>query len=126
MKHLAGALHIPDEKSIEMVYRLLDEEGIYVGASSSLNVVAAQQLALKKGPGECFSMLVSTLQLIASIFTSQGKLSLPFCAMVLIGELIALFRLKLANRSLPNTLQISNKVVFAKVARVQRIGDGHT
>lgn len=52
VKHLAGALHIPDEKSIEMVYRLLDEEGIYVGASSSLNVVAAQQLALKKGPGK--------------------------------------------------------------------------
>ncbi|KAG9104077.1 Cysteine synthase 1 [Ceratobasidium sp. 370] len=50
--HLAGALHIPDEKSIEMVYRLLDEEGIYVGASSSLNVVAARELALKKGPGK--------------------------------------------------------------------------
>jgi cysteine synthase A len=52
--HLSGALHIPDEKSIEMVYRLLDEEGIYVGASSSLNVVAAHELALKKGPGNYF------------------------------------------------------------------------
>ncbi|CAE6419508.1 unnamed protein product [Rhizoctonia solani] len=52
VKNLAGALHIPDEKSIEMVYRLLDEEGIYVGASSSLNVVAARELALKKGPGK--------------------------------------------------------------------------
>ncbi|KAG8735985.1 hypothetical protein FRC10_009935 [Ceratobasidium sp. 414] len=50
--HLAGALHIPDEESIEMVYRLLDEEGIYVGASSSLNVVAARELALEKGPGK--------------------------------------------------------------------------
>ncbi|QRV79430.1 cysteine synthase [Ceratobasidium sp. AG-Ba] len=52
VNHLAGALHIPDEKSIEMVYRLLDEEGVYVGASSSLNVVAARDLALKKGPGK--------------------------------------------------------------------------
>ncbi|KAL5631577.1 hypothetical protein ACGC1H_007187 [Rhizoctonia solani] len=52
VKNLAGALHIPDDKSIEMVYRLLDEEGIYVGASSSLNVVAARELALKKGPGK--------------------------------------------------------------------------
>ncbi|KAG8725063.1 Cysteine synthase 1 [Ceratobasidium sp. 395] len=50
--NLAGALHIPDEESIKMVYRLLDEEGIYVGASSSLNVVAARDLALKKGPGK--------------------------------------------------------------------------
>ena len=64
VNHLAGALHIPDEKSIEMVYRLLDEEGLYVGASSSLNVVAAQQLALKKGPGECFSLLASISWLI--------------------------------------------------------------
>lgn len=46
--------------------------------------------------------------------------------MVLTGELIAVFRLKLANQSLPNTLQISNKAVFPKVARVQRIGQGHT
>ncbi|CAE6483356.1 unnamed protein product [Rhizoctonia solani] len=52
VKNLAGSLHIPDDQSIEMVYRLLDEEGIYVGASSSLNVVAARELALKKGPGK--------------------------------------------------------------------------
>ncbi|CAJ0909418.1 10852_t:CDS:2, partial [Entrophospora sp. SA101] len=31
------ALFIPDEKSIEMVYRLLDEEGLYMGASTALN-----------------------------------------------------------------------------------------
>jgi cysteine synthase A len=35
-----------------MVYRMLDEEGIYIGASSSLNVAAARELALKKGPGK--------------------------------------------------------------------------
>ncbi|KAL1959921.1 hypothetical protein VTO42DRAFT_589 [Malbranchea cinnamomea] len=46
-----GALHISDEKSIEMVYRCLDEEGLYLGASSALNVAAARDVAQKLGPG---------------------------------------------------------------------------
>ncbi|KAK8209165.1 Cysteine synthase 1 [Zalaria obscura] len=46
-----GALHVPDEQSIEMVYRCLDEEGLYLGASSCLNVAAAKQVAQKLGPG---------------------------------------------------------------------------
>lgn len=46
-----GALHISDEKSIEMVYRCLDEEGLYLGASSCLNVVAAKEVAEKLGTG---------------------------------------------------------------------------
>ncbi|KAB8360794.1 hypothetical protein FH972_024528 [Carpinus fangiana] len=48
---LDGSVHIPDEKSIEMVYRCLDEEGLYLGASSSLNVVAAKEVAEKLGKG---------------------------------------------------------------------------
>lgn len=48
---LDGALHIGDEKSIEMVYRCLDEEGLYLGASSCLNVVAAKEVAEKLGKG---------------------------------------------------------------------------
>ncbi|GKZ78662.1 hypothetical protein AnigIFM56816_002437 [Aspergillus niger] len=48
---LDGSLNIPDEKSIEMVYRCLDEEGLYLGASSALNVVAAQEVAKKLGRG---------------------------------------------------------------------------
>jgi cysteine synthase A len=46
-----GSLHISDEKSIEMVYRCLDEEGLYLGASSALNVVAAKEVAEKLGAG---------------------------------------------------------------------------
>ncbi|KAF9957757.1 Cysteine synthase 1 [Mortierella alpina] len=46
------ALQIPDADSLHMVYRLLDEEGIYVGASSALNVVAAVEMAKKLGPGK--------------------------------------------------------------------------
>ncbi|KAI1281449.1 cysteine synthase (O-acetylserine (thiol)-lyase-like protein) [Xylaria sp. FL0933] len=48
---LDGSLHISDEKSIEMVYRCLDEEGVYLGASSALNVVAAKEVAEMMGPG---------------------------------------------------------------------------
>ncbi|RYO77972.1 hypothetical protein DL766_007202 [Monosporascus sp. MC13-8B] len=45
------SLHVSDEKSIEMVYRCLDEEGLYLGASSALNVVAAKEVAERMGPG---------------------------------------------------------------------------
>ncbi|KAL9622964.1 MAG: hypothetical protein Q9160_002682 [Pyrenula sp. 1 TL-2023] len=48
---LDGAVHISDEKSIEMVYRCLDEEGLYLGASSALNVVAAKEVAQIMGEG---------------------------------------------------------------------------
>lgn len=49
---LDGSVNIADEKSIEMVYRCLDEEGLYLGASSALNVVAAKEVAEKLGPGK--------------------------------------------------------------------------
>ncbi|PHH62154.1 hypothetical protein CDD81_7528 [Ophiocordyceps australis] len=48
---LDGSLHISDEKSIQMVYRCLDQEGLYLGASSALNVVAAAEVAAKLGRG---------------------------------------------------------------------------
>lgn len=43
-------MFIPDEATIAMVYRMLDEEGLYIGASSALNVVAAVQMARMLGP----------------------------------------------------------------------------
>ena len=48
---LDGAVFVSDEKSIEMVYRCLDEEGLYLGASSALNVVGAKEVAERLGPG---------------------------------------------------------------------------
>ncbi|KAJ5908663.1 hypothetical protein N7495_001345 [Penicillium taxi] len=48
---LDGSLNISDEKTIEMIYRCLDEEGLYLGASSALNVVAAKEVAEKLGQG---------------------------------------------------------------------------
>ncbi len=46
-----GAIHIPDAKTIRMIYHLLHEDGLYVGASTALNVVAAKELAEKLGKG---------------------------------------------------------------------------
>lgn len=46
-----GALRIPDEESLAMMFELLATEGIFVGASSGLNVSAAVQVAKKLGPG---------------------------------------------------------------------------
>lgn len=55
---LDGALYIPDEETIEMVYRLLDEEGLFIGASSALNVVAACKVAQLLGPGKVITTVI--------------------------------------------------------------------
>ncbi|CAH7667671.1 tryptophan synthase beta subunit-like PLP-dependent enzyme [Phakopsora pachyrhizi] len=46
------AIYVSDEESIEMVYRMLDKEGIYLSASSALNVVAAVKMAEQMGKGK--------------------------------------------------------------------------
>ncbi|KAF8159535.1 cysteine synthase [Crassisporium funariophilum] len=51
VKELSGAFTVDDTKSIEMVYDLLDTEGLYLGASSALNVVAAVELGQRLGKG---------------------------------------------------------------------------
>jgi cysteine synthase A len=48
---LDSSVHVPDEETIAMVYQCLDEEGIYLGASSALNVVAACKMAESLGKG---------------------------------------------------------------------------
>lgn len=45
------ALMPSDRESVDMVYRLLREEGLFLGASSGLNVAAAVQVARDLGPG---------------------------------------------------------------------------
>ncbi|TPX46054.1 hypothetical protein SeMB42_g02694 [Synchytrium endobioticum] len=50
-KNIDEAFTIPDEDSIKMVYRLLDEEGLFIGASSALNVAAAIEVSRRLGPG---------------------------------------------------------------------------
>jgi cysteine synthase A len=54
--NLAGApideaLHIEDADTVRYVYRLLYEEGLFVGSTSGLNVAAAVRVARALGPG---------------------------------------------------------------------------
>jgi len=55
-KNLEGApiddaLHIQDPDTVRYVYRLLYEEGLFLGSTSGLNVAAALQVARDLGPG---------------------------------------------------------------------------
>jgi cysteine synthase A len=45
------AARISDLDAVRMVYRLLREEGLYVGGSTGINVCAAVEAARKLGPG---------------------------------------------------------------------------
>jgi len=45
------ALHVTDIECVKMVYRLLREEGLFLGSTSGVNVAAAVQLARRLGPG---------------------------------------------------------------------------
>jgi cysteine synthase A len=45
------ALQIIDSDAVRVVYRLLREEGLFVGGSTGINVAAAVELAQQMGPG---------------------------------------------------------------------------
>ncbi|HSD74386.1 MAG TPA: cysteine synthase A [Steroidobacteraceae bacterium] len=47
------ALHIEDPESVHFVYRLLHEEGLFLGSTSGINVAAAVRVARSLGPGHC-------------------------------------------------------------------------
>jgi cysteine synthase A len=45
------AVHVNDHDAVQMVYRLLREEGLFLGSTSGVNVAAAVQVARLLGPG---------------------------------------------------------------------------
>ena len=45
------ALHVADEETVGWVYRLLREEGLFLGSTSGVNVAAAVRVARELGPG---------------------------------------------------------------------------
>jgi cysteine synthase A len=49
---LDGAFKISDKDAIEMAYYLKENEGVFIGPSAALNVVAAVKLAQKLGAGK--------------------------------------------------------------------------
>jgi cysteine synthase A len=46
-----GAVHVEDAETVTMVYRLLREEGLFLGSTSGINVAAAVRVARELGPG---------------------------------------------------------------------------
>ena len=42
---------IPDQECVDTVYRLLHEDGLFLGGSSGINVAAAVRVARRLGPG---------------------------------------------------------------------------
>ncbi len=52
------AVQIDDQTCVSMVYRLLREEGLFVGSSSGINVAAAVQIARQLGPGHTIVTLL--------------------------------------------------------------------
>ena len=46
-----AALHITDDETVAWVYRLLREEGLFLGSTSGVNVAAAVRIARELGPG---------------------------------------------------------------------------
>jgi cysteine synthase A len=52
------SVRVGDPEAVRMVYRLLREEGLYVGGSTGINVVAAAETARKLGPGHTIVTLL--------------------------------------------------------------------
>jgi cysteine synthase len=52
------ALHVEDPETVRWVYRLLHEEGLFLGSTSGINVAAAVRVARELGPGH---MIVTVL-----------------------------------------------------------------
>jgi cysteine synthase len=46
-----AAVHIEDDETVAMVYRLLREEGLFLGSTCGINVAAAVRVARDLGPG---------------------------------------------------------------------------
>ena len=53
LKHLVidNAVRINDKEALEMIFKLLKEEGLFLGGSSGINVCGAIKMAKKLGPG---------------------------------------------------------------------------
>lgn len=53
-----AAVRIPDRILIEIVYHLLNEEGLFLGTSCGINVAGAIRAALDKGPGQIVATIL--------------------------------------------------------------------
>ncbi|MBV1906679.1 MAG: pyridoxal-phosphate dependent enzyme, partial [Pseudomonadales bacterium] len=49
--HIDGAVQVQDQEMIDIIYKMLHEEGWFLGSSTGINLFAAVSVALKLGPG---------------------------------------------------------------------------
>jgi cysteine synthase A len=51
LARIDDAVHVEDAETVRFVYRLLNEEGLFLGSTSGINVAAAVRVARELGPG---------------------------------------------------------------------------
>jgi cysteine synthase len=51
LARIDDAVHVADAETVRYVYRLLNEEGLFLGSTSGINVAAAVKVARELGPG---------------------------------------------------------------------------
>ena len=84
LKHLVvdDAFRINDKEALEMIFKLLKEEGLFLGGSSGINVCGAIKMAEKLGPGHnVVTILCDSGQRYQSKIWNKGFLKskdLPF------------------------------------------------
>ena len=84
LKHLVvdNAVRINDKEALEMIFKLLKEEGLFLGGSSGINVCGAIKMAEKLGPGHnIVTILCDSGQRYQSKIWNKGFLKskdLPF------------------------------------------------
>ncbi len=84
IKHLVvdDAVRIDDKEALEMIFKLLKEEGLFLGGSSGINVCGAINMAKKLGPGHnIITILCDSGQRYQSKIWNKGFLkskNLPF------------------------------------------------
>jgi len=51
LARIDDAVHVEDAETVRFVYRLLNQEGLFLGSTSGINVAAAVRVAREMGPG---------------------------------------------------------------------------
>ena len=76
-------MQIPDQDMVDLVYKLREEEDVFLGSSSGINVCGAIEVAKKLGPGHTVvTMLCDTgdkymSSLYNADFLREKNLSVP-------------------------------------------------
>lgn len=52
------AWRIPDQDALTILYQLLNEEGLFLGLSSGINIAGAVRLAIERGPGQTIATIL--------------------------------------------------------------------